>query len=123
MIAQMIIGWVIGIAIVAPTSYYFLRRQLRKHDRLLAENEARLKAEHEEWLSKRRSGMTQEQRIAEDRYHSGLCNMPAEDRLKPRLGFAFQPRGMSLQNQAMSQSGFAPVTESNAQKQREGLLR
>ena len=34
-----------------------------------------------------------------------------------------QPRGMSLQNQAMSQSGFAPVTGSNAQKQREGLLR
>lgn len=84
MIAQMIIGWVIGIAIVAPTSYYFLRRQLRKHDRLLAENEARLKAEHEEWLSKRRSGMTQEQRIAEDRYHSGLCNMPVEERLKTR---------------------------------------
>lgn len=83
-ITQMFLGWFIGIIIVAPTSYYFLRRQLRKHNRLLAENEARLKAEHEEWLSKRRSGMTKEQREAEYRYCIGLRNMPVEDRLKTR---------------------------------------
>lgn len=84
MIAQMIIGWVIGIAIVAPTSYYFLRRQLRKHDRLLAEQKAKNDAEFAEWCANRWSGMTHAQRDSERRYNDQLRAMPVGDAWKPR---------------------------------------
>lgn len=82
MIAQMIIGWVIGIAIVAPTSYYFLRRQLRKHDRLLAENKAKNEAEFAEWYTKRRANMTDKQIADEQAYYKLLQNTPIEQRYK-----------------------------------------
>lgn len=85
-ITQMILGWIIGIAIVAPISYYFLRRQLKKHDRLLSENEAKNQAEFEEWCSKRWAGMTDEQRANEKFYNDQLRAMPIEESWKPRRG-------------------------------------